>query len=200
MNSSPSSIPPSGPSGFTRREAIKRAALILGVAISPSILAGVMRGQAVAAAPPKNYLTPKERETAAAAAERIIPRTDTPGATDVGVPAFMDLMYGEYLSDEEKRVFADGLAELDRASTAAKGRSFGALSPAQQDALLRDHAEAGGGREQTFFYVLKELTVVGYFTSETVGKTVLRYDPIPGAFQGCIPLSEVGKASWTPLR
>ena len=41
------------------------------------------------------------------------------------------------------------------------------------------------------FLRVRELTIVGYFTSETVGKTVLHYDPIPGRYDGCIPLAEV---------
>ena len=36
-----------------------------------------------------------------------------------------------------------------------------------------------------------------YFTSEPVGKNVLHYDPIPGQFAGCVPISEVGNVSWT---
>ena len=45
--------------------------------------------------------------------------------------------------------------------------------------------------------VILELTVLGYFTSETVGKTVLHYDPVPGRFEACIPLAEVGNRAWT---
>jgi hypothetical protein len=44
---------------------------------------------------------------------------------------------------------------------------------------------------------IKELTVIGYFTSELVGKSVLKYDPVPGRFDPCIPLAEVGNAQWT---
>src|SRR5260370_483231 len=101
MNSSSDSI--------TRRDAIKRTAALLGLALSPSVLAGVARAQAAAAnagaAANPVYLTAKQFETAAAVAERILPRSDTPGANDVGVPAFLDLMVGEFMTAEEKRVF-----------------------------------------------------------------------------------------------
>ena len=80
---------------LTRRDALKRAAVFLGVAISPSILNGVLRAQLAAAAPAKpRFLSASQFGTVTTIAERILPRTDTPGALDVGVPAFIDLMFG----------------------------------------------------------------------------------------------------------
>ena len=83
------------------------------------------------------------------------------------------------------------------ASGAAHGRGFAQLTAVQQDALLVATAEAAKGKVRTFFHQIKELTVVGYFTSERVGRTVLHYDPVPGRFDGCIPLAEVGNVNWT---
>ena len=197
MNSTQAEI--SDPQLLTRREAIQRAALFLGVAISPSILAGVLRAQtpaATAAAKPQ-YLNAQQFAVAAAAAERILPRTDTPGATDVGVPAFIDLMVGEYMTTEEQRMFKNGLAELDAAGRTAHNAGFIALTPTQQDAVLKRIAEASQKKEKSFFHQLRELTLLGYFTSEQVGKNVLHYDPIPGKFQADIPLAEVGNRAWT---
>ena len=171
---------------------------MLGVAVTPSLLTGVMRAQVSSqksAAPA--YLTAKQFETASAIAERILPRTDTPGARDVGVPAFIDLMYGKYMTPSEQRVFASGLDEVESGSTTANARSFSALSPEQQDKLLTTIAKVAQNRENTFFHLMKELTLLGYFTSEPIGKNVLHYDPIPGRYDGCIPLSEVGNKAWT---
>ncbi|MCX6952836.1 MAG: gluconate 2-dehydrogenase subunit 3 family protein [Verrucomicrobia bacterium] len=182
-----------------RREAIKRAAMFLGVAISPSLLSGALQAQtgggAGAGAKPV-YLTAKQFATAGAVAERILPRTDTPGALDVGVPAFIDLMYGKFLSEGDRQTFAAGLADVERASAAAHRADFAALPAEQQDSLLRKIA-TGSAREKAFFRQIKEVTVLGYFTSETVGKTVLHYDPVPGRFDACVPLSEVGNKAWT---
>jgi hypothetical protein len=184
---------------ITRREAIKRATLVLGAALSPSILAGVLHAQAASVRPSgkPRYLSAPQFETMAAIAERIIPKTDTPGALDVGVPAFIDLMYGEYLTPDEKRVLAAGLAGVDAASASKKQRGFPQLAAAEQDALLKEIAVASQDKEKTFFHLIKELTVLGYFSSEPIGKKVLHYDPIPGRFDACIPLSDVGNISWT---
>ena len=184
---------------MTRREAIKRATLFLGVAISPSLLTGVMQAAtapgAVKAKPV--YFSAKQFETAGAVAERILPRTDTPGALDVGVPAFIDLMYGKYLVAEDRKVVAAGLAEVEAASLAAHKKDFVQLTDAQQDALLTKLAEASKTKARTFFHQIKELTVLGYFTSEIGGKEVLHYDPVPGRFDACIPLADVGNRAWT---
>ena len=184
---------------LTRREAIQRATLFLGVALSPALLTSVMQ-----AATPSGgvnakpvYLSAQQFAIAGAVAERILPRTDTPGARDVGVPAFIDLMFGKYLAAEDKQVVATGLAEVEAASLAAQKKSFLQLTDAQQDALLTTLAEASKTKVRTFFHQFKELTVLGYFTSETVGKTVLHYDPVPGRFEACIPLAEVGNRAWT---
>jgi hypothetical protein len=183
---------------LTRREALRRAALVLGVAITPSFITGVLGAQT----PSKSgyapaYLLPQQFATAAAIAERILPRTDTPGAADVGVPAFIDLMYGKYMTNEEQSVFAAGLAEVETASTSINQRGFVELTAGQRDRVLTTIAAAAQDKEKTFFHLIKELTLLGYFTTELIGKDVLHYDPIPGRYDGCIPLAEVGNVSWT---
>ena len=155
--------------GLTRREAIERVGLLLGVAISPSILAGALQAQpalarAVEAKP--EFLSAPQFAAVSAMAERILPRSETPGAIDVGVPAFIDLMFGKFMTGA-------------------------------QDALLKEVATLSQNRAKTFFHQLKELTLLGYFTSETVGKNFLHYDPIPGRFDACIPLETVGNRAWT---
>jgi len=184
---------------ISRREAIKRATFFLGVAISLSLLTGVMQAAVAPGAMTAKpvYLSAKQFETAGAVAERILPRTDTPGALDVGVPAFIDLMYGKYLVAEDQKVVAAGLAAVEAASQTAHQKNFVQLTGAQQDAVLTKLAEASKTKTRTFFHQIKELTVLGYFTSETVGKEVLHYDPVPGRFEACIPLADVGNKAWT---
>ena len=183
---------------ITRREALKRAAVVLGAALSPSILAGALRAQADSPVAAKaRYLSQKQFETLSAISERILPRTDTPGASDVGVPAFIDLMYGEYMTPDETRTLTSGLAEVETLSTVQHKRGFAQLPGTEQDSLLKEIAVASEKKERTFFHLIRELTVVGYFTSEPVGKKVLHYDPIPGRFDACVPLAEVGNVNWT---
>jgi len=182
--------------GISRREAIRRAALIAGVAFSPAWLTLVERatlaGQATG-----SYLTAGQRALTSAAADRLLPRTDTPGASDVGVPAFIDLLYGEFMTTEERQLLTAGLAGVDAASTLAHGRPFAALTAVEQDGVLRSIAIAEEDRPQGFFRLFRSATILGYFTSEEIGRKVLHYDPTPGRYEGCVPLSDVGNRNWT---
>jgi hypothetical protein len=184
---------------ISRREAIRRTALLLGAAVSPSLIGcaerAVPAGAATAAAP--RYLTADEFALAGAVAERILPRTDTPGAMDVGVPAFIDLAYGEFMTAEERTLLADGLAALEGRSVAAHQTAFTSLTVAQQDDLLRALAHDSQDLDRSFFRQIREATVLGYFTAEEVGRRVLHYDPVPGRFEPCVPISDVGNVVWT---
>ncbi len=189
---------------MTRREAIARTAALLGLAFSPAMLSSVLQAQTAAAASSPGaaaarpvHLNAKEFAIVSAASERILPRSETPGALDVGVPVFIDLMVGEFMTPEERPVFTTGLAEVDAASVTAHRKAFTALTAAEQDALLKQIAVAAQAREKTFFHQLRELTLLGYFTSEQIGKHVTHWDPVPGVYRGCVPLAEVGNVAWT---
>ena len=177
---------------ITRREALRRAALLAGVAFSPELLSFVGRAQTPAA---KSYLTAAQSAIASAAAERILPKSETPGAIDVGVPAFIDRFYGEFMSPEEQKLLVAGLAEIE--SAAKPNGSFATLTPQQQDEVLRRVATSQQGKDPSSFALLRSTTILGYFTSEQVGKTVLHYDPVPGSYDGCVPIDQVGRRNWT---
>jgi len=131
-------------------------------------------------------LTGPQAKLVAAVADLILPRTDTPGASDVGVPAFIDHMLAQWYRPDERDPFLAGLAELDRR---ADGR-FTAVSSERQIALLTelDSAKGDPGSAEATFARLKSLTIYGYFTSEQVVKEVTRERVIPGRFEGCVKL------------
>lgn len=119
-------------------------------------------------------LTPAQMRTVVAAAEQILPRTGTPGATDAGVAPFIDVMLADWYSPGERDRFVAGIDQLDRRATRVHGASFADCAPAQQAALLRDaDAEVASSRgtaaTQHWFAMLKYLTVWGYCTSRVVG-------------------------------
>jgi hypothetical protein len=181
-------------SNVSRREAIRRAALLAGAALSPEWLGMVGRAQSAAA---KTYLAAAQGATLAAAVDRIIPRTDTPGAADVGVAAFIDRLYGDFMTPAEQQLLTQGLQEIETAATTAHGSGFSTLSVTQQDAVLRTIATAQQDRDPGSFALIRSATILGYFTSEQVGRNVLHYDPVPGAYNGCVPIDQVGRRSWT---
>ena len=184
-----------------RREAIKRTALMMGAAVSASTLAAVLDGCSPAGGGIEwtpQFLDASQAGLVNAIAERILPRTETPGAQDIGVPAFIDRMYGQYLNEKEKQTLAEGLAQAEASSQAAHQQAFTSLSGEQQDELLKQMATAEGA-SQDFFRKMRELTLTGYFTSEMVAKEILQYDPIPGAYKGCVPIAETGNVNWARM-
>ncbi|MFN0180488.1 MAG: gluconate 2-dehydrogenase subunit 3 family protein [Gemmatimonadales bacterium] len=127
--------------------------------------------------------------TVAALADAILPRTDTPGALDVEVPAFIAHMTANWYSADEAAELKRGLDAIDARATARFGRGLAGLAESDRAALL---TELDGGRaepasaEQAFGRI-KSLTVYGYFTSKRIQAEVLETVIIPGRFDGCIP-------------
>lgn len=180
--------------GISRRDAMRRAAMVAGVVFAPAWLSLVEGDRAAAQT---GALSAEQLALVGAIADRILPRTDTPGASDVGVPVFIDQLYGGFMTEAERQMLTTGLAGVQAASAAAHRNSFSALTTAQQDDLLRGIARAEEGQPQGFFRLFRSATILGYFTSETVGKTVLHYDPVPGRYDGCVPITELGNRNWT---
>jgi len=167
-------------------------------------------------------LTPTQARTLDAVAELIVPATDTPGARESGVPQFVDRALGDWCTPADAATIRGGLDRIEADAKAEHGASFTALTPAQQTALLERYDAEGRaprtpataiGRGETetglsnqprsavappkgppFFPVLKDLVTVGYFTSQLGATKAVRYDPVPGAYHGCVPLKEIGRA------
>ncbi len=119
---------------MNRRDAIQRAALVLGYTISIPTLSGVLNGctarPELAFTPV--FLTPEQAALVAEVAEIIIPRTDTPGAKDAGVPSFIDVMVKDCYKKEDQDSFLAGLADFDKGAKDAYGDAFLDLDAAQQ--------------------------------------------------------------------
>jgi hypothetical protein len=128
-------------------------------------------------------------ETVTRIAELILPETDTPGATSVNVPGFIDLMLTEWYPAAERERFLEGLADIDTRSGLEYGGVFVDIRAADQVAMLEtlDGVKGAQSSAEDAFATAKELTIFGYFTSEVVMKDVTHHQVIPGRFNGCIP-------------
>ena len=185
-----------------RREALKRTALLMGGMVSAPAIMGVLKG-----CTPKPgidwkpvFLNEDQASIVSTVSDIIIPRTDTPGARDVGVPSFIDQMLREVYSAEDQEDFTKGLAAFDEQAKAEYGDTFADLDDEDQAAFVKKvHDEAVNAEssddpeaKRPFILNMKELTLLGFFTSEAGATQVLQYVPVPGAYKGCIPLSEAG--------
>lgn len=182
---------------LNRRDAFRGLALTMGM-----VSVG-FAGPVAAALPPLGWtpavLNAEQARALDAAAELIIPKTDTPGAREAKVPQFVDRAIATYCEKPQAELLKSGLTQMDADARAAHGVVFAALTPAQQVELLtRYDQEAAAARKawkpRHFFSVLKEYVTIGYFTSEPGATLALRYDPVPGEYHGCVPLAEIGRA------
>ena len=180
---------------LTRRAALQ----VLGAATLPAVLRAESPGDDEAralmqrvelGASQGTLFRADERATISAIADAVLPRTETPGALDVGVPAFVELIATDWMTDAERAAFRDGLAALDAHAVATAGRAWPSLDAA---ARVSEAAWAEGAEERTLpakaaFRRLKGLTVQGWFSSERVQKEVLRTMIVPGRYHGCSPI------------
>jgi hypothetical protein len=183
------------PSGLSdnaigRREALRRAALLLGGALSAPAIAGVLAGcdsRSVSG----RALTSEQLELMATIAEHIIPETDTPGARATDAHIFIDKMLAEHYPAAERDRVLDGLARL----RASDGRLFIRCSVEEQRAMLAGvDEEAFADRSQPhWFRTIKELTVLGYYTSEIGATQELKHVAVPGRFDACVPFEQIGR-------
>ena len=189
-----------------RREALRRAALLLGGALSASTVAGVLAGCEARRTPDGAWapraLSSEQLDLVATIAEHILPETDTPGARAVGVHRFIDVMLADSFPDEERRHFLAGLSDVDARAQRSCGRAFLRCATLEQRAVLdqldREAFAATASPPDRlpvpFFRTMKELTLVGYYTSEVGATRELRHAPVPGRFEGCVPLDQIGRA------
>ena len=184
-----------------RREALKRTAWIMGGVVSAPAIAGILKG--CAAKPTIDwkpvFVAEDQGILITQVAEIIIPKTDTPGAKDTGVPGFIDLMLKDVYPKDDQDRFLEGLKAFDDEARKTYGDAFIELSAEQQAEYVKkvhDEAisaqKADQARPRPFILMMKELTMLGFFTSEPGATQVLQYVAVPGSYKGCIPLSEAG--------
>ena len=184
-----------------RRALLKIAGLALGASLSPSCRRALESGADLVAPPVGGSLSDAQLEIITTLAELIIPETETPGATAAGVPSFIHQIVVDWYTPAERQIFLEGLAELAVIADRHWSTSFMALDPERQSQVLTEleppmedlsgtrpiSASAlgpGAGGDQPFFVKLKELTVLGYYTSEVGARAELTYRPVPGAYDG----------------
>lgn len=182
-----------------RRELLRRAAWILGGAISAPAALAILQGCAAKDEPKAAGWQPKffkgdEAKVVTAIADIIIPHTDTSGALDAGVPAFIDtVMAAVYAPDAQERFHA-GCAEF--AAAQSNGKAFLEQDRDAQIATVRQSLEAAvaaDAQPRPFILMARELTLLGFYTSKPGILENMEYQAVPTAYHGCVPVSQMKK-------
>jgi hypothetical protein len=185
-----------------RREALRLLATGTALQLAPRKLLAVLREarrQVETQVVPRT-LNPHQEATTRVMAELILPRTETPGATDVGVTEFIDLMLSEWYDEPDRTRFLNGLAEVDLRAKALFGKNFVDGSPDQKAEILswlgqKMTAEAESLPSQTrgsqrglstnFYFMFRRLTLTAYYTSEAGATAALHFQMIPDSHAEC---------------
>ena len=192
-----------------RRDALKfLGAAVAASALPPPMLAAFREIHANLSQPPAlKVLDAHQDATVSAAADLLLPATDTPGAKAARVNEFIDHILADWYSEEDRTIFLKGLADMDVRTQKLFGRDFVSANAQQQAEILRALGEEmaaaligvasapagyrGSAPEpaDNFYAMFRELTLTGYFTSEIGITQQLHQEIIPGRFDGCVPIA-----------
>ncbi len=204
-----------------RRDVIKGLGLTFGYAVAaPSVLGMLESCSGKELVWESVFLNDKEKHYTKHLVDIILPVTDTPGGLEVNLPQFIDMMIQDMFKPDEKELFRDGsdifsqrFQDKFKKEIGFSNRDemaqifadyFNLVTEDQSKVLQRQEMRLSDISESEIddykmYYCLiqvRKLSLFGFFTSEKIGKEVLSFDPIPGRYDPCIPVSEVGNA-WT---
>lgn len=207
-----------------RRKALKNIGLGSAALFTSSALFGALQGCSPSA-PEVGWIpvffTPAEAAQMEKICEAIAPKTTTPGAIEAGVVNHLDqalkILYKERDSDYFRRGLAAFVNHYDdnqetsfnKATTEQLTEVINdfvigfeedeARNKAYNDDLRDENSDKSDEFVMTYFTInVVPATFRSYFTSELVGETVMRYDPIPAKYEGCIPYTP-GEKSWASV-
>ncbi|MGI9530261.1 gluconate 2-dehydrogenase subunit 3 family protein [Lutimonas sp.] len=206
---------------MNRRDLIKSISLTFGYAIAaPTVLTALESCSKKDTSWESLFLNDKEKNYVTHLVDIILPASDIPGGLDIQLPQFVDMMLHDMLTEDDKelftagsQLFADKFAAVfeqdismgDKDKIGQLFKNYFDLKGDDKSAVLRRQAmgillvepsEKEDFLLYNFLMQVRSLSLFGYFTSEKIGREVLNFDPIPGSYNPCIPLEDIGNA-WT---
>ena len=188
---------------MNRRDSLKALSAVTAHALFPSVLQGAAEAVETLAATgtqwTPRWIRPERAAMLEALVDTILPATDTPGARQAGVHVFVDLALRDCYTQAEQQVFLKGMEALADETQTRHARTFEACTADERHALLTPLDEKSynpdTGPRGSFIRILKDLTLVGFFTSKVGATETLAYEAVPGGFKGCLDLRP-GQKAW----
>ncbi len=177
---------------MNRREAIRRSAQLAGVAA----LGLALPARTWAALAATEGWSRDDEELLTLIGDTIVPTTpDSPGAGTLAIGRFITTMVRDCHPPESAALVKRALREIQALASERFAKAFADLATAQREIVLTAYETKVAAKPPSPFRLIKELTLLGYFTSEPGATRALRYDPVPGEFRGSVPLVS-GERSW----
>ena len=185
-----------------RREILKYTALSTGAALSAPLVSSLLIGcNAEVASNTDDYALQffdnQQFALIKDLIDTILPKTDSPSATEVGVHRIIDHMVGAVYNDEYKEEYRAGFALLTNFFD-----SNGGFLEMDEEKKLSTLRGLGNSEDENLagtknaFVALKQQTVAYYLTTEEIGTKFLNYLPVPGEYESCISVEETGGKLW----
>ena len=184
---------------MNRREAVQSIALLLGGTVvgSSAFLTGCKTSTGKDQA-----FTEEDIAYLNEVGETILPATSTPGAKAANVGLFMTVMVNDCYEEKQQNVFREGMKKLNDESDKAYNKKFMEIDANHRRELLtkldaeqKEYMKTKKKEDPShYFRLMKELTMLGYFTSEIGSTQARRYIETPGRYEACIPYTKGEKA------
>ena len=202
-----------------RREALKGLTLGLGYMVATPTLIGVLNSCQSTEQPWETmFFDSLEKKIVPVLTDVILPADDTPGGIDIDLPKFADMMIKEVWTAGQQSKFREGIrlfaqkagaiddSDLKKLKEVDIEKEFKSLFDLEEDKkeqvlnmIKADRSAVSQHNLDDYLMYgslieLRNLLLLGYFSSEKIGKEVLTFDPIPGQYRSCMPVSEVGNS------
>ena len=184
---------------MNRREALKNVAFLMGSAISVTSM-GILFESFALPEIEKNHVSfsAKDEELLAEFADIIIPTTaSSPGAKAAGLGAFIPMMIRDCYPAKMQEIFASGMKDMQAKCLKNFNKDFLAMSIEERQKIMTDlkNETIANDKAPSFFLIARDLTILGYFSSE-IGCTQAReYLPVPGRYDGSADYKP-GQKAW----
>jgi hypothetical protein len=184
---------------MNRREALKSVAFLMGSAISVTSM-GVLFESFTLPEIEKNHVSfsAKDEELLAEFADIIIPTTaSSAGAKAAGLGAFIPMMIRDCYPAKMQEIFASGMKDMQVKCLKNFNKDFLSMSIEERQKIMTDlkNETIANDKAPSFFLIARDLTILGYFSSE-IGCTQAReYLPVPGRYDGSAEYKP-GQKAW----
>ncbi|MET3125419.1 hypothetical protein ABID42_000507 [Arcicella rosea] len=171
-----------------RRSAIKNLALTIGGTIVLPAWANAWSKESIQSGAFK--ITYAQETLLAEIVETIIPKTDTPGAKELGADKFILKMVADCYDKKSQDIFAKGMVSVDELSKKENGKTFIESDAKQKLEVLKKMSTSPNSDEKGFVQLVKGLTIDGYLVSEYVMTNLRIFEMVPGRYHGCVPIKK----------
>jgi hypothetical protein len=188
---------------MNRRQVLKYAAMVTGTAICAPLTTAMLSGCAEqrsmstkVSGALTQFFSPQDFKLLSQVMDVILPKTDTPSATEVDVHLIVDNMFAKVYQPDYQSKFKTLFAEL---SLYLNDNKFYQADEKQQLSLLKALETLPQEQRNNAYWAyidIKQQTVAFYLSTEEIAENHLNYLPIPGEYKPCVSLAELGGKAW----